>query len=280
MPIYTGWGTLESYNYLDYEEDYSKLIPCTNSQESFDSQRDSVDIFSADSVAEFLRCTGKRFSKSVPTDAPTYEYYYEEQTFDDEALNSYYDSMNTNIVGYYSGLIEFATLKERVDAITKLNTISLTHSQCDLKISEHPESIANLERQIVQWTKQQVDLDLYDDFWKDYNVPSQGRTTITNRTPWFYNVPEKDEVISTVTEEGRRLAGTYTGDDFIMIDSLGPFDGPSRITMCTENDILTGFQVFYGTYNEIAGSSHGDLSTDCVNTEINTEIESITIYGA
>ena len=44
-----------------------------------------------------------------------------------------------------------------------------------LKISEHPESIANLERQIVQWTKQQVDLDLYDTFWSEYNVPSQGR---------------------------------------------------------------------------------------------------------
>ena len=161
-----------------------------------------------------------------------------------------------------------------------MNTISLTHSRCDLKITEHPDSIANLERQIVQWTKQQVDLDLYDDFWLQYKVPSQGSTRVTNRSPWFYNVPEKDEDISTITEEGRRLAATYTGDDYIMIDSLGPFDGPSRITMCTENDILTGFQVFYGTYNEIAGSSHGDLSTECINTEINTEVESITIYGS
>ena len=65
-----------------------------------------------------------------------------------------------------------------------------------------------------------------------------------------------------------------------MIDSLGPNDGPSRITMCTEDGILTGFQVFYGSFNEIAGSAHGDLSTECTNTEINAQVESVAIYGS
>ncbi len=242
FPIYTGWGTLEAFDYLNYEEEYTSLIPCTNSAESFQSQKDSLDIFSTESRFEFQSCTGKRFSKSIPTEAPVYEYFYEEPIFDDENLNFYYEEMQANIIGYYSGLIEYATLKEQVDAINKLNTISLTHSQCDLKITEHPDSIANLERQIVQWTKQQVDLDLYDDFWSSYAVPSQGSTRITNRTPWFYyNVANKDDDVSTVTEEGRLLAGTYVGDDFIVVDNLGPNDGPSRITTCTENDILTGF---------------------------------------
>ena len=65
-----------------------------------------------------------------------------------------------------------------------------------------------------------------------------------------------------------------------MVPELGPTDGPSRITMCTENALITGFQVFYGEYNEIAGSSHGDLSTDCTNTLINTNVAEIALYGS
>lgn len=97
-------------------------------------------------------------------------------------------------------------------------------------------------------------------------------------SPWFYEVPTKEEGVSTV-RDGRMLQ-TFNGDDFIMIPNLGPLDGPSRITMCTEGGILTGMQVFYGTYNEIAGSAHGDLSTDCVNTEINVEIAEIALFGS
>lgn len=79
---------------------------------------------------------------------------------------------------------------------------------------------------------------------------------------------------------GRRLQ-IFNGDDFIMLPDLGPLDGPSRITMCTSSaGVLTGFQVFYGTYNEKAGSAHGDLSTNCVNHKINDELREISFFGA
>lgn len=96
-PIYTGWGSIELFDYLAYEEDYTSLIPCTNSKESFQSQVDSLDIFSLDSMLEFTSCTGKRFSKSIPTAAPIYEYIYDEPSFDEEDLNFYYEAMQTNI---------------------------------------------------------------------------------------------------------------------------------------------------------------------------------------
>ena len=78
---------------------------------------------------------------------------------------------------------------------------------------------------------------------------------------------------------GRQLQ-TFNGDDFIMIDELRERDRPSRLTMCQENNLLTGFQVFYGEYDEIAGSAHGDLSTECTNTLINQEVWEIIFYGS
>lgn len=38
--------------------------------------------------------------------------------------------------------------------------------------------------------------------------------------------------------------------------------------------------MFYGVFNEKAGSAHGDLSSNCKNHEINTEVREIHFYGS
>jgi len=84
---------------------------------------------------------------------------------------------------------------------------------------------------------------------------------------------------------GRRLAPSYSGDDLILLKEesgarLDPYDGPSRITTCEKNGILTGFQVFYGTTQTYkAGSAHGSLDSICKNTPINDEVAEVSFYG-
>lgn len=84
---------------------------------------------------------------------------------------------------------------------------------------------------------------------------------------------------STTVESGRRLQ-IFNGDDYIMLPDLGPEDGPSRITMCEARGVLTGFQVFYGTYNPKAGSAHGDLTTDCISSLINEPVIEVAFFGS
>lgn len=83
-----------------------------------------------------------------------------------------------------------------------------------------------------------------------------------------------------MTDVGRRNLQSFSGDDFIMLDSMRENSRPSRLTLCTRDGILTGFQVWYGEYDEIAGSAHGDLSTDCQNSLINQEIWKVNMYGS
>lgn len=51
--------------------------------------------------------------------------------------------------------------------------------------------------------------------------------------------------------------------------------------MCEDKGILTGFQVFYGTYDQgKAGSAHGNLGTTCKNTKIAGDfVWKVTFYG-
>jgi len=78
---------------------------------------------------------------------------------------------------------------------------------------------------------------------------------------------------------GRRLQ-IFNGDDFIMLADLESLDRPTSITMCQRNGALTGFQVFYGSFSEKAGSAHGDLSTDCVSSVLNVEIVEVSLFGS
>lgn len=86
--------------------------------------------------------------------------------------------------------------------------------------------------------------------------------------------------VTTVVDLNRRQLQSFKGDDFIMINDLREKDRPSRLTTCVDGDTLTGFQVFYGEYDEIAGSAHGDLSTDCTNSLINEEVWKVIFYGS
>ncbi len=51
------------------------------------------------------------------------------------------------------------------------------------------------------------------------------------------------------------------------------------ITTCESNGIFTGVQVFFGRYKQVAGASHGDLSTTCTNTRIRGPVVEIEIYN-
>ena len=85
--------------------------------------------------------------------------------------------------------------------------------------------------------------------------------------------------MNTTIIESRRLQGNEIGNDYIMIQDLGPFDGPTKITMCASQNVLTGFQVFYGSYAPKAGAAHGDLTTDCIVSYIDDPIIEVAIYG-
>ena len=87
--------------------------------------------------------------------------------------------------------------------------------------------------------------------------------------------------MTTTTVGGRRELQLFQGDDYIMIPDLDATDSPSRITLCTDQtNLLTGFQVFYGIYNEKAGSAHGNIATNCANHLINAPIVEVQLYGS
>ena len=160
--------------------------------------------------------------------------------------------------------------------ITQLNRLALSYTQC---VQDDVDScVPPLEQKLVELDLEQIDHELHDSYWSEVNkVGSAGNTRIGTSSPWFY---ERAEANMNVTEVAGRQLQTFNGDDFIMIDELREKDRPSRLTMCTENNLLTGFQVFYGEYDEIAGSAHGDLSTECTNILINQEVWEVIFYGS
>lgn len=163
------------------------------------------------------------------------------------------------------------------DTITTLNRIALSYTQCKDPQPEL-EKIPPLERRLIELDALQIDADLHDGYWEKYrNTGSADRRGVTNKSPWFYARNESKMNVTTVTN---RELQSYTGDDYIMIGELRAEDRPSRLTTCVDGEILTGFQVFYGEYDEIAGAAHGDLSTECTNTLINQEIHMVNFYGS
>lgn len=69
--------------------------------------------------------------------------------------------------------------------------------------------------------------------------------------------------------------------DTIVQPDLGLYDVPSPISITTCTDTLgniSGMQVFYGTAKQVAGASHGDLSTTCTNTPLQGPVIEIEFY--
>ena len=78
----------------------------------------------------------------------------------------------------------------------------------------------------------------------------------------------------------RDLAVSETRDDRSIVADLKDVAGPSRIHWCSLDDVLAGFQVFYGLYNPIAGKQHGDLSVadTCEQHLLVDEVHQVSIY--
>ncbi len=166
------------------------------------------------------------------------------------------------------------------DTITELNKIAWAYSKCD-DPAEALAEIPPLEQRLIELDAKQIDYELHDSYWEEFEkTGSQGSTRISNKSPWFYERNESKMNVTTVLENNRRQLQSFKGDDYIMIGSLREADRPSRLTTCVDGDTLTGFQVFYGEYDEIAGSAHGDLSTECTNNLINEEIWKVIFYGS
>ncbi len=166
------------------------------------------------------------------------------------------------------------------DTITELNKIAYSYTKCKDPVDTLAE-IPPLEQRLVVLDAKQIDHELHDSYWAEYRkTGSSGSSRITNKTPWFYERNESKMNVTTVLESNRRQLASFKGDDMIMLSSLREADRPSRLTTCVDGDTLTGFQVFYGEYDEIAGSAHGDLSTECTNNLINEEIWKVNFYGS
>ena len=78
----------------------------------------------------------------------------------------------------------------------------------------------------------------------------------------------------------RDLAVTETRDDREIVSDLKDVARPSKIYWCSLNDVLSGFQVFYGLFDPIVGKQHGDLSTSdtCEQHLLVDEVHEVSIY--
>ena len=73
----------------------------------------------------------------------------------------------------------------------------------------------------------------------------------------------------------------YERSDKIMATLAGS-EGPTRITMCSGNDLpgnnLGGFQLFYGKYNPQAGPAHGNIKGDCTEHSLYDKVIQINFW--
>ena len=137
-----------------------------------------------------------------------------------------------------------------------------------------------LERKLIDLDKKQIDHELHDSYCEEYSdTGTKNSLDVAKSSPWFYDRNESKMNVTIVDSQLRQLQ-SFTGDDYIMLGELRDSDRPSRLTTCVDGETLTGFQVWYGEYDEIAGSAHGDLSTECTNTLINQEIWKVIFYGS
>ncbi len=256
-----------------------------------------------DSRADWTECTGLKFTAKESKDRPTYEF----TPNDPEPESDAKERMQEQITLSYSWEPPTPVLKQEIkdlkaeekrlddegdkipkdkfegDVITKLNKLSYDYIQCK-NPEEELGKIPPLEAKLVELDILQLKESLHDSYWAEYKeTGSRDSRRITKNSPWFYERNFKKLNETEVRDEGRRLAaaaGTFNGDDYIMLNSLRPNDRPTRLTTCVNDEsILAGFQVFYGDYDEIAGSAHGDLTGECTNTPINQEIWKVIFYG-
>ena len=261
-------------------------------------------MFDSSSRAEWTACTGYTFKAKDSTDRPTYAF----TPNDPEPESDAKERMQEQITLSYSWEPPTPALKVEIkdlkaeekrlddegdkipkdkikgDVITKLNELSYAYIKCVNPDPEELGKIPPLEARLVQLDILQLNEELHDSYWESYDeTGTRDSRKITKSSPWFYSRAEKAMNVTTVRDSGRRLEaakGSFKGDDFIMLNSLRPNDRPTRLTTCV-NDAgnLAGFQVFYGDYDEIAGSAHGDLTGECTNTPINQEIWKVIFYG-
>jgi len=162
--------------------------------------------------------------------------------------------------------------------IAQINILALAYKNC-VKPSTAPAEIVGLEKKLNALIKEQLDYGLHASYWDD-KLGSQVYLS-QSLFPIIDTFSMNESVVP-----GRRLASSYSGDDLILISEnrgtrLSPWDGPSRITTCEKNGILTGFQVFYGTTQMYkAGSAHGSLDSVCKNTPLDKEVSEVSFYGS
>jgi hypothetical protein len=75
---------------------------------------------------------------------------------------------------------------------------------------------------------------------------------------------------------------SYERSDKTLMLGLAGSEGPTRITMCSGNDLpganLGGFQLFYGKFNPQAGPAHGNIRGDCTEHSLYDKVIQINFW--
>jgi len=257
-----------------------------------------INILDPLSWASFSACSKILTAPTVPTQRVKLVYT---STVTPPKLGSFKASLQTAISTLYSNkdkyeqnLIAISKLNEAYNAfviasktnpvlkvrVSQLNIIARTYSQCGtVDATKLREEVVSLERELVALVKAQLNHELHDSYWQDYDRTSEYAALKLNEAKAF---EVKDESqMSKLNVRGRELLPSYKGDDMIVVNEgrLGQWDGPNRITLCETNGVLTGFQVFYGPSVKTAGSAHGILDSNCKNEPINGEIIEVNLFG-
>ena len=229
-----------------------------------------MDIFDADAREEWTECTGLKFTAKNPGDRPTFEYVSTLEPTESDAKERMIEAINLSW-----------TPLEPVQEPNSLRSEAKTLLKYICKDpAEALAEIPPLERKLIDLYKKQIDHELHDSYWEEYSdTGTKNSLDVAKSSPWFYDRNESKMNVTIVDSQLRQLQ-SFTGDDYIMLGELRDSDRPSRLTTCVDGETLTGFQVWYGEYDEIAGSANGDLSTECTNTLINQEIWKVIFYGS
>jgi hypothetical protein len=71
----------------------------------------------------------------------------------------------------------------------------------------------------------------------------------------------------------------YDRSDLVLMANLAPRDGPTRITVCTKDGRVAGFQVWYGLFDVKAGPAHGNiLDSSCEEKILYNKVARINVW--
>ena len=282
---YYDWAALGSYSYRSYDTGFTDY--CTIDQAHYDEKKttflaNTANFYSESAINDFNTCSGAIVINLDPATItkPTGTYDYLWTSYSTAELNRYLSAWKSGLTSAFSSIKTGVATQINFEAtVAAINIKAREIVQATAGDPDLRASIIECERQLVQYLIDQQEL--YYSYWDSADFsPSCASSSDAFLTTDITSGSQRD--VRNLQLNQPEPVATDQRSDFIVLPDLMPIDGggPLSITTCESNGLFTGVQVFFGHYKQVAGASHGDLSTTCTNTRIRDPIVLIETYSS